>query len=556
METKLLTALFIAVISTFFNPLCTAQVYTEYMLSGEVSNTSVVLLAKLTENTPSSMLNEQKYRFVIFEKLNPNIKHFSDWTVTNSESEIITQAFSGLTPMTKYDYYVEDESGQPLSQEYNEFSTLPGSSIDTSFNFIIMSCFNIERERYNTDFSLKEDRSRDTIMNLYRGHDAIRRLAPGIVIYNGDNVYYHHGPRTVKTRKDMFAKWNDLFTLSFLKSLNASTSGYWMMDDHDYRFNDSDNSTSRFPTPEDGIHVFRAQTPNYSKNPLYKKIRVSQKLELWLLEGRQYRDNNNEEDSPSKTLWGEQQKEWLMNSLKESTAMYKVIVSPTPIVGPDARWKTDNHTSGFKFEGSEFQSWLSQNFSPQEIVLITGDRHWKYHSINKFGFSEISVGALNTKNATAALGMGPGSAASTDYDGKITQLFKDREARGGFLEITQLERDLVLKLRDQDGQELYRFELRTLLAGAKNNDGAITVYSDGAKNQIHISISDKQINLNDLDIKLFNLDGRQQPFRTVNASPTNEGVNILIRPNPPKTSAILLLSIKHPHFQVCRKVLF
>ena len=55
-------------------------------------------------------------------------------------------------------------------------------------------------------------------------------------------------------------------------------------------------------------------------------------------------------DGPTKTIWGAEQLAWLKSSLLESDATFKLLVSPTPMVGPDDLRKTDNHTNigGFR----------------------------------------------------------------------------------------------------------------------------------------------------------------------------------------------------------------
>ena len=50
-------------------------------------------------------------------------------------------------------------------------------------------------------------------------------------------------------------------------------------------------------------------------------------------------------DGPEKTILGSEQKAWLMKTLSESKATFKLVFSPTPIVGPDRKNKRDNHAN-------------------------------------------------------------------------------------------------------------------------------------------------------------------------------------------------------------------
>ena len=71
------------------------------------------------------------------------------------------------------------------------------------------------------------------------------------------------------------------------------------------------------------------------------------------MEGRDYRSPNDMPDGPGKTIWGEEQMAWLKKTAAESDAAFRILISPTPIVGPDRENKRDNHANKvFKHEGA------------------------------------------------------------------------------------------------------------------------------------------------------------------------------------------------------------
>ena len=78
---------------------------------------------------------------------------------------------------------------------------------------------------------------------------------------------------------------------------------------------------------------------------MYRTVRWGKDLEVWLVEGRDFRSPNNMPDGPDKSIWGGEQKEWLKKTLLASDATFKILVSPTPIVGPDRGNKADNHAN-------------------------------------------------------------------------------------------------------------------------------------------------------------------------------------------------------------------
>ena len=137
------------------------------------------------------------------------------------------------------------------------------------------------------------------------------------------------------------------------------------------------------------------------------------------MEGRDYRSPLDQPDGPLKTIWGDKQKSWLKHTLNQSDATFKLLISPTPMVGPDSASKRDNHAdnNGYRHEGDEFFRWLSETgVSPAEFFIACGDRHWQYHAIRPDGYEEFSCGAL--VDANAIVGNFPGDPKSTDPEGK------------------------------------------------------------------------------------------------------------------------------------------
>ena len=176
-----------------------------------------------------------------------------------------------------------------------------------------------------------------------------------------------------------------------------------------------------------------------------------------------------------------------LRTLLESEAPFKLIFSPTAMVGPDDLYtgmqggilspifggspvgqegdtrRRDSHTTPFGFldEGQAFFTWLTESgFNDQSIFIICGDRHWQYHSIHPSGYEEFSVGAIVDRNAR--LGPRPGDQGSTDEGGLIHQPYLQPEASGGFLLITldpslpELSQRIEFSFYDEKGVLLYQ----------------------------------------------------------------------------------------------------
>lgn len=297
-------------------------------------------------------------------------------------------------------------------------------------------------------------------------------LQPQFVIFNGDNVYYDQtqpgGPKASGVEA-MRYRWHRQFSQPRLLDILGMTGSYFLKDDHDFRYNDADLETDREPSPATGIQIFNEQTPltdPKANDPLtYRSHRISKELELWFLEGRDYRSPNAMKDGPGKSIWGKVQMKWLKESLKSSTAVFKLLIVPSPMVGPDKAAKTDNHTNlgGFRHEADEFFNWLTEEgFSTDKLLILTGDRHWQYHSIHPSGFQEFSSGSISYANAQRVIA--PGDPRGTDPDAKIRQPFASAKKTGGFIQVDvtpaggeSAKDELKIRFFDEWGHHLYTF---------------------------------------------------------------------------------------------------
>jgi alkaline phosphatase/alkaline phosphatase D len=296
-------------------------------------------------------------------------------------------------------------------------------------------------------------------MQGYPAFAAMAKLKPDFFIGTGDIVYYDYPAATAaRTLPELRKKWHEQFRFPRMIDFFANTGTYWSKDDHDFRYNDADLAGSKLPKPSTGIDLFREQMPILDQpdrqSPTYRTIRFQKHLQLWFVEGRDFRSPNAMPDGPDKSIWGNEQRKWLQTTMKLSDATWKLIITPTPMVGPDRNSKSDNHTNarGFRHEAETFFDWLRKE-KIQNVITLCGDRHWQYHSIHPLGVEEFSVGALNDENAIA--GEKPGTARSTDPDGKIIQSYIYSKPTGGFLNVVVDESGkLVLRHHDDQGTVL------------------------------------------------------------------------------------------------------
>ena len=163
-------------------------------------------------------------------------------------------------------------------------------------------------------------------------------------------------------------------------------------------------------------------------------------------------------DGPDKTIWGKKQREWLEQTLRESDATFRVLISPTPMIGPDDGYKQDNHANmwGFRHERDLFFEFLLSEGLAEGFYIVCGDRHWQYHSIHPTGLEEFSSGAL--VDANSRLGRRPGDPLSTDPAATIRQPYVMLRASGGFLQVRvtpDKKPRIYFEFYDEHGLPLY-----------------------------------------------------------------------------------------------------
>lgn len=385
------------------------------------------------------------------------------WIQATPESDFIVRAqLEGLKPGTLYHYRLLAGASEADAKTgpTRTFKTLPDPASEAPLSFLMGSCQNYAFFMNGANGKGSKASEEDKRLG-YPSYAAMLALKPDFFIGTGDIVYYDHPAKTAaKTLPELRKKWHEQFRFPRMVGFFAETPAYWSKDDHDFRYNDADLDGKTLPAPGTGIELFREQMPIHpagdATTPTYRTHRVHKHIQLWFVEGRDYRSPNAMPDGPDKTIWGEEQRDWLQRTLNESDATWKVIITPTPMVGPDRDSKKDNHTNtrGFRQEAETFFAWLEEN-EIKNVMSFCGDRHWQYHSVHPSGFEEFSCGALNDENAIR--GEKPGGKNTTDPEGLIDQRFLYPEPTGGFLQVSVGGDPAILRIAfiDDEGKILY-----------------------------------------------------------------------------------------------------
>jgi len=231
----------------------------------------------------------------------------------------------------------------------------------------------------------------------YKIYGQMLKLGLDFFVHTGDIVYYD---RLAKTLPLARWHWQRMYSLPTNVTFHRQVGSYFIKDDHDTWMNDCwpgrDTQFMGEFTFKQGLAVFLEQVPMGDRT--WRTVRWGRDLQVWLVEGRDFRSPNNMPDGPDKTIWGAEQKAWFKRTVKASDATFKVLISPTPVVGPDRKSKHDNHSNAdFAHEGNELRQFIA---SQKHMVVICGDRHWQYVSVDpKTGVREYSCGPASNEHA-------------------------------------------------------------------------------------------------------------------------------------------------------------
>jgi len=429
--------------------------------AGEITDRTAIVHVRLTatpgqdaEGLIPGRAGQARLRFGSDETLR-EFKTTSWETARATEDHSIQFKLVGLPSARRHFYRVElrERDGAPaaLSDTYS-FVTAPAPDQRAPVLFHLTTC--------------QDTRGESTYV-------AMAAQRPDFCVSAGDTVYYD-GEGLARTVPQAWQSYQKMFGLPAMKDYYRHVGGYFMKDDHDYRFNDSDPYmkgkwvTTKGADPgavftetkgnqkldvawlshEEGVRVFKQVFPMGDKT--YRTVRWGKGLQVWMLENRDYRSPNDMPDGPEKSIWGKEQKAWLMETLLASDADHRVIVSPNPIIGPDRLMKGDNHANlnGFWHEAQSFLDWLKEK-KLNNVILMCGDRHWQYHSTdrrNGRGTHEFSCGPTSDEHVQAVPPL---------YDG-VERPYS--ASRGGFLRVRYQpnDRSLAMEFHSMKGEPLYR----------------------------------------------------------------------------------------------------
>lgn len=166
-----------------------------------------------------------------------------------------------------------------------------------------------------------------------------------------------------------------------LQPLLKAMPQYAIWDDHDFGWNDGDKS---YPFKEASRAAFNSFWANpsagFKDDAIYTKFTWND-VDVFLLDDRWYRSNDNMPDSvdgrpnPEKEMFGKQQLDWLKNALLQSNTngsiSFRIIATGSQVLNPRSPFDCFRR---FPEEYHAFMKFLEEH-KINGVVFLTGDRH-------------------------------------------------------------------------------------------------------------------------------------------------------------------------------------
>lgn len=310
--------------------------------------------------------SEAKVQIAYWPKGKPTEKHLTNTVKTQKQDGFTAHLLADeVQPGNRYEYELRIND-QAVKLDYpTEFQTQTLWQWRTDppkFSLAVGSCAYINEEAY--------DRPGNPYGGDYQIFTSIHKLRPDVMLWLGDNTYLREPDWY--TRTGFLHRYTHTRSLPELQPLWASTHHYAIWDDHDYGPNDSDGS---YIHKEMATEVFKSFWANSTyglpgQGGITTQFQWAD-VDVFLLDDRYFRSQDLRKTG-ERTILGKAQIEWLINSLANSKAPFKLVALGGQILTT--------------FVGHE----TYENIAPEErlkilrlieaegiknVIFLTGDRH-------------------------------------------------------------------------------------------------------------------------------------------------------------------------------------
>lgn len=301
------------------------------------------------------------------------------------------------------------------------------------------------------------DRPGEGYGSEYEIFRSIDRKNPQLMIALGDNMYLREPDWY--TRTGYHHRYTHTRSLPEMQPLLARTHHYATWDDHDYGPNDSDRTWVHKELAKETFDLFwgnlTSGLPGNVATTGFAGITTTFRYndtDFFLLDNRSFRTPNNQLEESNKTLLGEAQLEWLIESLISSDSPWKMVCIGGQVLNTATRGETYENLAPRE------QEYLLRRITEENIsgvVFLTGDRHHTELSERR-----LENGKMVYDITISSLTAGTGTSRNEQNDFRVEGTLAV-EHNFGILTFSGplKERQLNVDVYDKNGEKIWAREL-------------------------------------------------------------------------------------------------
>jgi len=221
------------------------------------------------------------------------------------------QRLQNLRAGATYEIRVEgrpDEGAEVTSTVEGRFRTAPAPDQSARVLFTVITGQNYY--------------DRDEKLEGWKIYPHMLERDPDFFVHTGDILYYDKWAKTLPLARWM---WQQVYGMPTNVRFHRQVASYFIKDDHDTWMDDCwPSMETAFMgdfTFEQGQAVFLEQIG--MGDEIFRTYRWGRDLQVWLVEGRDFRSPNNMPDGPDKTIWGAEQMAWFKRTVEASDATFR-----------------------------------------------------------------------------------------------------------------------------------------------------------------------------------------------------------------------------------------
>lgn len=269
-----------------------------------------------------------------------------------------------LEPSTEFSYelFINNKKvGRPYPLRFQTLPAWEHREDPPEFTFALGSCAHINDAPY--------DRKGKPYGRNYEIFTSIHEARPDFMLWLGDNVYLR--PGDIHSLSGIHHRYTHHRSTPELQALLGSTHHYAIWDDHDYGPNDSERSFHNKALSYQAFQDFWANpNTNLTGEGGLTSTFVWGDVQFFLLDNRWFRTPQHSLFEEEQII-GEDQLQWLIESLQYSKANFKIIAIGGQLINPTPVY--ENHAV-FAEERARIIDLLDVA-KAEGVLFLSGDRH-------------------------------------------------------------------------------------------------------------------------------------------------------------------------------------